>query len=412
MGSGNSKPTAVTASSSAAAAPQRNNVQDGGSAKPAAFSTTTTTTTGESKGSDFPAGPAASQGVAVNSKSKSKSNDNSAVGRGEAAAVNDKSERTAHPGELTALRVNVNVKSTASRRPQSPECVDGVQRLAQKILVRNRMLKSFKTRRRSAAASPTRARPKRRASLETMARAKVMAVHRGKQVVVQQSVPIERFLTRSKELAEQKANRPATPTSGSMPPFLVEKLRGHYLFASLSDEVMQSLVEIMRRRVARRDEYIMRQGQITHKAMQDVARILSGNGEGLDVSNPMAGRTDHRFYILEQGALQIRHNGVNSTEVHEPGSCIGDVALLYDTHARTSALVKSEEAVLWSLDREDYQAVQVATKINGIVETLQRIPALQPVPKAELPHFAMVVGEKRLPANTYATLAHRKKKSQ
>eukprot|EP00750_Incisomonas_marina_P003724 INCI13388.2.p1 GENE.INCI13388.2~~INCI13388.2.p1 ORF type:complete len:789 (-),score=114.10 INCI13388.2:1593-3959(-) len=393
MGSGNSKATAVTASSSGRA--QRKDVEDGGSSKPVAFANTTC----ESKGSDFPAGPESQ--VAVNKNSDNNENNSNITKKNELSGKPNSTECVAGVGGLAALKINVE----HTGRPQSPDAEDGVKRLAQKIMIRNRLLKSFKTRRRSAAASPAHARPKRRASLETMARAKVMAVHRGKQVVVQQSVPIQRFLTRSKELAEQKANRPATPTHGSMPPFLVEKLRRHYLFASLSDEVMQSLVEIMRRRVARRDEYIMRQGQITHKAMQDVARILSGTGEGLDMSNPMAGRTDHRFYILEQGALQIRHNGINSTEVHEPGNCIGDVALLYDTHARTSALVKSEEAVLWSLDREDYQAVQVATKINGIVDTLQQIPALQPVPKSELPHFAMVVGEKRLPANTYVYTA-------
>ncbi len=116
------------------------------------------------------------------------------------------------------------------------------------------------------------------------------------------------------------------------------------------------------------DRYILRQGLITHKAMQAVARILSssdffldtaeedsevaaaaavtasssdenrrvlrGNGGG-NAAAPGGGGgraaedTDHRFYVLETGVLQLRYNGVNSEEMQEPGDCLGDVALLY-----------------------------------------------------------------------------------
>ena len=143
--------------------------------------------------------------------------------------------------------------------------------------------------------------------------------------------------------------------------------------------------------------------------------------------------------------------------MNKPGECLGDVALLYDTHARTSALVVSEKAVLWSLERKDYQAVQVAAKINSIVDCLRSLRALRSgqfclylrfglcftsrsicwdsirdfmssttaiyliptygafvrlltplvlclcslVPQEELPRFAMVVAEKRIASGTY-----------
>ena len=61
--------------------------------------------------------------------------------------------------------------------------------------------------------------------------------------------------------------------------------------------------------------------------------------------------------------------------------------------------------MLWSLDRKDYQAVQVAAKINGIANALNCIPALAPVPREELQRFAMVVTEKRLHENTYVYAA-------
>jgi len=277
-----------------------------------------------------------------------------------------------------------------------------MSRLASKVVVRNRAMRSFHTRRRSPSYRALMADRVSRSvpRMSPFARAKLWALHRGKVVVLQEPVSVEEQLSHNKKLIERQAQRPASPTCQAMPPTLVEKLKKHYLFATLPEDTLMNLVAIMSRREAVEGEYILRQGEITQEAIKDVARILSG----ADISK-RTGRTDHRFYILEQGSLQITFNGVNCSEVNEPGECLGDVALLYDTHARTSAVVTSGKAVLWSLDRKDYQAVQVAAKINGIVKTLQTISALDPVPRDELPHFAMVVGEKKIPANTYVYTA-------
>ena len=139
-----------------------------------------------------------------------------------------------------------------------------VSRLAQKIVVRNKLLKSFRTRRRLSAGTP------RRGSMSSFAKASVWAVHRapGKKEIAQPSVPVQEQLAHSRQLElsrerSRSRSRPGTPTDSAgltdgatMPAFLVDKLRNHYLFAQLSEEVLRNVVDVMQRRVARKNECV------------------------------------------------------------------------------------------------------------------------------------------------------------
>lgn len=78
------------------------------------------------------------------------------------------------------------------------------------------------------------------------------------------------------------------------------------------------------------------------------------------------GESGDHFYVVERGTLDIyvkgkdgEQNKVGSTL--RPGSCFGELALMYNT-PRAASIKSSAECVLWEIDRNSYRGILVYYK--------------------------------------------------
>lgn len=130
--------------------------------------------------------------------------------------------------------------------------------------------------------------------------------------------------------------------------FAGSALAQNYIFASLSENDIQTLVESMEILDVSRGENIITQGQ-----------------EG-----------DY-FYIIEKGTFSVLVNNKNVAQLGE-GKSFGELALLYNS-PRQATIRAETAATLYSLDRETFRytlAQSAATKSIEIKQALGKVPLL------------------------------------
>ena len=101
--------------------------------------------------------------------------------------------------------------------------------------------------------------------------------------------------------------------------FLLEALSQHYLFASLSTQDLNRMIDCMQPQPVVIDEIITSQGEF--------------------------GKT---FYCIEKGDVKILVNG-QLVSSYGPGDCFGELALIYNT-ARAASVIATSPGLLWVLD--------------------------------------------------------------
>lgn len=78
------------------------------------------------------------------------------------------------------------------------------------------------------------------------------------------------------------------------------------------------------------------------------------------------GESGDHFYVVQSGTLDIFVKGKDGEQSKvgnqlRPGSCFGELALMYNT-PRAASIKSSSECVLWEIDRNSYRGILVYYK--------------------------------------------------
>lgn len=118
---------------------------------------------------------------------------------------------------------------------------------------------------------------------------------------------------------------------------MLEVAQTNILFSSYSHEEHVAIVDAFESREVAADTFVIRQGE----------------------------PGDH-FYVVQTGTLDIFVRGKNGEQAKVgttlgPGSCFGELALMYNT-PRAASIKSSSDCVLWEIDRTSYRGILVYYK--------------------------------------------------
>lgn len=115
-------------------------------------------------------------------------------------------------------------------------------------------------------------------------------------------------------------------------------LSGHYLFESLHDDDMKTIIDCMRPVTASDGEYVIREGEI-----------------------------GDLFYCLESGKCVATVEGVGQVMEYKASGCFGELALIYNS-PRAASVVAKDECQLWTLELGVFRTILAKTSSNRTME--------------------------------------------
>ena len=122
--------------------------------------------------------------------------------------------------------------------------------------------------------------------------------------------------------------------------FLRSAISGHYLFEELGAEDLEKIISCMRPSFADPNECIIKQG--------DLGNI---------------------FFCLEVGSAEATLQSSMGNKIvatYAPGSCFGELALIYNS-PRAASVVASEACTLWTLDLKSFRYILATTSSSKMV---------------------------------------------
>lgn len=160
---------------------------------------------------------------------------------------------------------------------------------------------------------------------------------------------------------------------------IAEAVKSNFLFTSLDQAQMDTVVNAMESKCYKSDDFIIKQGD-------------DGN----------------EFFVLDQGICECyvdfkNGNAPKMVKKYEPGESFGELALMYNC-PRAASIQAKTDVLLWAVDRTTFRKVLLSTtakKRDQYEDFLENVPLFASLDKYERSKIADVLLERSYQADDY-----------